>query len=210
MSKKDLIIIGASGHGKVVAEIAEKLKRYENIYFIDDNPSSINFHNYTVLGDSYRMEEFKENADFFVAIGDNEIRRAKYEYLIRERYSIAIIIDPTALISRSAEINQGTVVMPGAIVNASTKIGVGCIINTRVIVDHDCIVEDFSHASPGAVIAGTVKIGELVWVGANATILNNVKINRNTIVGAGAVVLSDIKVSGVYVGVPIKRVKEIK
>lgn len=208
--KNKLIIIGASGHGKVVAEIAERVNYYQDIYFIDDNYSAASFHKYNVLGDSNRMEEFKDFADFFVAIGNNETRKTKYQYLIEEKYSIATLIDPNAVVSTSAEIDRGTVVMPGVIINASTKIGVGCIINTKASIDHDCRIEDFSHVSPGVVIAGTVKIGESVWIGANATVVNNVRINRNTIVGAGAVVLSDILISGVYAGVPIKRIKEIK
>lgn len=205
MSKKDLIIIGASGHGKVVAEIAERINCYENIYFIDDYFIDANFQNYKILGDSTKMSEFKDNADFFVAIGDNEIRKGKYQYLIRKSYQISTLIDPNAVISKSAEIGQGTVVMPGTIINASTKIGMGCIINTKVSIDHDCQLNDFVHISPGATLAGNVSIEQNCWVGTGANIINNVKISENTIIGAGALIIKDIYMKGTYVGVPGRR-----
>lgn len=204
MSKKDLIIIGASGHGKVVAEIAELTGQYNNIYFMDDFSEKKIFHGYKNLGSAKRIDQYKNKADFFVAIGDNAVRRDKLDALIKEDYSIPTIIHPDAVISNTACIDKGTVVIAGAIINASSKIGIGCIINTKASIDHDCKLENYVHISPGVTVAGNVSIGEGCWIGAGGTISNNLTITEDTIVGAGALVVSNIYESGIYIGVPAK------
>lgn len=204
MSKMDLIIIGASGHGKVVAEIAELTGQYNHIYFMDDFSDKKTFHGYKNLGSAKRIVQHKDKADFFVAIGDNTVRKNKLGALIKEGYSISTIIHPNAIISNTAHIGKGTVVMAGVIVNASSKIGIGCIINTKSSIDHDCILKDYTHVSPGTTIAGNVSIGEGCWIGAGGTISNNLTITDGTIVGAGALVIRNISKNGVYIGVPTK------
>lgn len=200
----DLIIIGASGHGKVVAEIAELTGQYNHIYFMDDFSDKKTFHGYKNLGSAKRIVQHKDKADFFVAIGDNTVRKNKLGALIKEGYSISTIIHPNAIISNTAHIGKGTVVMAGVIVNASSKIGIGCIINTKSSIDHDCILKDYTHVSPGTTIAGNVSIGEGCWIGAGGTISNNLTITDGTIVGAGALVIRNISKNGVYIGVPTK------
>lgn len=207
MMKNNLIIIGASGHGKVVAEIAERVNCYECIYFIDDYSQEDSFNSYTILGDSTKIREFRDNAEFFVAIGDNDVRKSKYNYLIMEGCSIATLIDPNAIISNSASIGIGTVLMPGAIVNSGTTIGEGSIINTKVSIDHDCVIGAYNHLSPGTTLAGTVKTGENVWIGSGTTVINNITISHDIVIGAGALVIRDIYITGKYVGSPVKFLK---
>lgn len=206
MSKKDLIIIGASGHGKVVAEIAELTGQYNNIYFMDDFSEKKTFHGYKNLGTAKRIDQYKDKADFFVAIGDNAIRRDKLDALIKEAYSIPTIIHPNAVISNTASIGKGTVVMAGAIINASVKVEIGTIINTKASIDHDCKLEDYVHISPGVTIAGNVSIGEGCWIGAGSVIINNISVKKMTIIGAGATVVDQINHSGTYIGVPAKKI----
>ena len=208
MSKKDLIIIGASGHGKVVAEIAELTGQYNHIYFMDDFSEKKTFHGYKNLGSAKRIVQHKDEADFFVAIGDNSVRRDKLDALIKEDYNMATIIHPNAVISKSVHIGQGTVLMAGVIVNASSKIGRGCIINTKASIDHDCILKDYTHLSPGVTLAGSVIIGKQTWLGANSTATNNIKIASHCVIGAASLILNDIEDKGTYVGVPARRIKK--
>lgn len=209
MNNKNLIIIGASGHGKVIAEIASKLDRYSQILFYDDFTFKEKFHGYKMIKkneiDSYLLKD----TEFFVAIGDNEVRFHKLTEIKNANYKLATLIDPNAIVSKSAVIKAGSVIMPGAIINADVVIESGVIVNTGAKIDHESKIEIGSHISPGVVIAGNVNVGSLVWIGANATVINNVIINRNTIIGAGSVVISDVILPGTYVGVPIRKVKEI-
>lgn len=203
-----LMIIGASGHGKVVADIAEK-NGYDNIAFLDDNTAIKLCGKYTVIG---RCEDasLHKDADFVVAIGNAEIRRKVQTRLSENRLHIVSLLHPDAVVAESVTIGVGTVVMAGAVINPYVKIGHGCIINTCSSVDHDCIIGDFTHVSVGAHVAGTVSIGDHTWIGASATVSNNITICADCLIGAGAVVVRDINEPGTYVGVPAKRIKETK
>ena len=206
--KKELVIIGASGQGKVVADIALKLQKYEKIVFLDDNTETKDCMGIPVVGSSKDIEKYINEADVFVAIGNAKIRRKIMEELELKGATIPTLIHPKAVISEWVTIGAGTVLMAGAVVNANTVIGKGCIINTCSSVDHDCCLGDFVHIAVGAHIAGTVKIGNEVFVGAGVVIKNNVNVCENCVVGAGAAVVKDIGESGTYVGVPARRKKE--
>lgn len=195
---KQLVIIGASGHGKVVADIA-KLNGYEKIIFLDDNTAVKNCGKYEVVGTSGAVWEY--DCDIFVAIGNANIRQRIYEKLA-SRHKIPVLIHPNATIAEDVIIGAGTVVMAGAVINPGTSIGKGCIINTCSSVDHDCVVEDFVHVSVGAHVAGTVTIGNQTWIGAGAVVSNNVVICEDCMIGAGAVVIKNITEQGKYIGVP--------
>lgn len=205
-----LVILGASGHGKVAADIA-LLNGYESIVFLDDDTSKKTNGSYPVVG---TISEFirkieaqgSDGIDFdvFVAIGNNGIRMKITEKLTIEPVTL---IHPAAVIDHAAVIHSGSIVMAGAIVNADAFIGRGCIINTGASIDHDCILGDYVHISPGAHIAGTVKIGSKAWFGVGSCCVNNVNIAPGCIVGAGAAVIDNISESGTYVGCPAVRVK---
>lgn len=204
---KKLIIIGASGHGKVVADIAEQLHKYEEIVFLDDNDSLDKCMGYSVVGKSDRMEEYLSTADFFVAIGNAKTRKKVIKQLQERDASIATLIHPAAVIGSQVTIGEGTVVMAGSVINPDTRIGNGCIINTCASVDHDCQIDDYVHVAVGTHVCGTVNIGESTWIGAGATVKNNVNICSECMIGAGATVVKDIEDSGTYVGVPVERIK---
>lgn len=194
-----LIIVGASGHGKVVADIA-KLSGYRDIVFLDNNPEIKECAGYPVLGPDTMVKDLE--GDLFIAVGNAEIRR---QLMDREAgRSFPVLIHPSAVIAEGVKIGDGTVVMAGTVVNPDTKIGKGCIVNTSSSIDHDCVVEDFSHIAVGAHLCGTVHVGKGTWIGAGATVSNNVDICGNCMIGAGAVVVKDIKEPGTYVGVPAK------
>ena len=199
--KKRIIIIGASGHGKVVADIAAKT--YEEIYFLDDALMA-ECMGYPVVGKSTEYQKYINDSDFFVAIGNESIRERILENLKQDGANIATLIHPSAVVAQRVSIGMGSVIMAGAVVNPDTLIGKGCIINTCASIDHDGAIGDFVHISVGAHLAGTVDVGKNTFIGAGATIINNVNITENCIIGAGAVVINDILESGTYVGVPAK------
>ena len=192
-----LIIIGASGHGKVVADIAA-LNGYTDIVFLDDNETIKECAGCPIVGKT----DVIPMGDLFIAIGNCEVR-----YQLMNRYAdrfFPTLIHPNAVVAKSVTIGRGTVVMAGAVVNPFASIGEGCIINTCSSVDHDCIIGDCVHVAVGAHVCGTVSIGEKTWVGTGATISNNISICSDCIIGAGAVVLDNIITTGTYVGVPVR------
>ena len=201
-----LVIIGAGGHGKVIADIAEKLG-YTDIVFLDDDPTVESCGNYKVVGECKSALSYK-NADFIVAIGNAKIRRKIQSELIEMGLHIVSLIHPSAVIASNVKIGVGTVVVAGTVINPCTEIGQGCIINTCASVDHDCRLGDYVHVSVGAHVAGTVTIGDSTWVGAGATISNNIEIVDACMIGAGAVVIADISEPGTYIGVPAKKMEK--
>jgi sugar O-acyltransferase (sialic acid O-acetyltransferase NeuD family) len=201
-----LIIIGASGHGKVAADIAIKMNKWQNIAFLDDDATIKASMGLEVIGKTTDAFTYKDEADFFVAIGSNATREKIQERLIEEGLNLVSIIHPSAVIGTDVEIDIGTVAMAGVVINSSSRIGKGCIINTSCSLDHDTLLEDYVHISPGVNMAGTVKVGKGSWIGIGSVVNNNVNICSGCKVGAGAVVVKDITEPGTYVGVPVRRV----
>lgn len=198
-----LIIIGASGHGKVVADIAA-LNGYKDIVFLDNDPEIKACAGYPVLGPDTMISEL--DGDVFIAVGKSETRKKLME---RDKTrSFPALVHPSAVVAKSAEVGVGSVVMAGAVINPGAQIGKGCIINTSSSVDHDCMVGDYVHISVGAHLSGTVVVGTGTWIGTGAIVSNNVNICGGCMIGAGAVVIKDIDEPGTYVGVPAKQIKE--
>lgn len=189
-----LIIIGASGHGKVVADIAVK-NGYSDIVFLDDDDTIKTCAGFPVVGKT--SEAVDMSGDKIVAIGNNKIR----ERLSKDIKTVTLI-HPSAVISRRVEIGSGSVIMAGAVINSDANIGKNCIINTGATVDHDCVIGDTTHIAVGAHIAGACNIGQRVWIGAGSTVINNLIICDDAFVGAGAVVVKNLDKPGTYVGIP--------
>lgn len=204
--KNKLIIIGASGHGKVVADIAIKMNKWQSIAFLDDDESIKTSMGLEVIGTTADAFTYKDEADFFVAIGSNATREKIQEKLIEEGLNVVSLIHPSSVIGTEVEIGIGTAVMAGVVVNSSTRIGKGCIINTSASLDHDNVIEDYVHISPGVRAAGSVTVGKATWLGIGSVISNNINICSGCKLGAGAVVLKDITELGTYVGVPVKKI----
>ena len=200
-----LTILGASGHGKVVADIA-KLNGYDEIEFLDDDESLSCCGQYSVVGKCEKAEEIQN--DIFIAIGS-----VKYRKRFTERFStkhIPVLIHPDAVLAEDVVIGAGTVVMAGAVINPGTVIGKGCIVNTCASIDHDCEIGDYVHVAVGAHLCGTVLVGDDTWIGAGSTVSNNVNICGGCTIGAGAVVIKDIEEEGTYIGVPAKMIKILR
>lgn len=202
--KKSLVIIGASGHGKVVADIAEKQNRYDRIFFLDDDDTRTDCAGFPVVGTSGMVSQYLTDAELFVAIGNAQIRQRIQERLEQMGEVIPTLIHPNAVIGKDVSIGPGTVVMAGAVINPCAQIGKGCIINTCSSIDHDCRIGDYVHVAVGAHLCGTVVVGEGTWIGAGATVSNNLTVCGGCMIGAGAVVVNNIAEAGTYIGVPAK------
>lgn len=194
MNRK-VVIIGASGHGKVVADIVRS-SGDTVVGFLDDNQDA------DVLGNIAEFNKYLD-CEFVIAIGSAEIR----EKISHNKMKYYTAIHPSAIISPSATIGEGTVIMPYAVVNADAKIGKHCIINTSAVVEHDDVIEDFVHISVGAKLGGIVHVGKLTWVGIGSCVKQCINICDNCMIGAGSVVVKDITDSGTYCGVPATRMR---
>ncbi|MED3309463.1 acetyltransferase [Bacillus thuringiensis] len=204
--KEKLLIIGASGHGRVIADIALKMNKWQSIAFLDDNENVGSSMGIQIIDKSASISKYIDDYDFIVGIGNNVIREKIQRQLEAEEASIPVLVHPSAIIGEQVYLEAGTVVMAGAVINCCTKIGKGCIINTASTVDHDNVIEDYVHVSPGAHLAGTVKVGRGTWLGAGSVVSNNINITHSCKIGAGAVVIRDITESRTYVGVPVRRI----
>lgn len=201
---KKLIIIGAGGHGRVVADIAQKLNIYDSISFLDDGDVKESM-GIPVIDKVQAAREYIETSDIFVAIGNSKVRHEIMEKLLALGANIPTLIHPSSIIGSSVEIGVGSVVMAGTVINPCAKLGKGVILNTGSSIDHDCVIGDYCHIAVGVCVAGTVTLGDNVWLGAGATVKNNVTICADCTIGAGAVVVKDVSESGTYIGVPAKK-----
>ena len=201
MSKR-LMILGASGHGKVAADIALR-SGYDEILFLDDNPEIRECLGFPVVGGLADASGYA--GDFFVAIGNSVTRERLQNQLEAQGKAVVTLLHPSVIVGSGVTIGQGSIVMAGAVLNPCAVIGRGCIINTCASVDHDCRIGDFAHVSVGAHIAGTVTVGARTWIGVGAAVKNNISIAPDCMIGAGAVVVKNIKEAGTYIGIPARK-----
>jgi sugar O-acyltransferase (sialic acid O-acetyltransferase NeuD family) len=199
-----LIILGAGGHGAVVAEAALLSRGWDLVRFLDDNlEAGESVVGCSVIGRiSVWPELLGEDSHYFVAIGNNQRRDQILASIQQEGGTLANITHPSAVVSPSAVIEPGTVICGGAVINARTTVGRGAIVNTCASIDHDCTLGRSVHISPGAHLAGSVVIGNKTWVGIGAVIKDGISIGSNCIVGAGAAVVSDVNDGLTVIGVP--------
>jgi sugar O-acyltransferase (sialic acid O-acetyltransferase NeuD family) len=204
-----LLIVGAGGHGKVVADAARLMKRWDRLAFLDDRyPSISSVFGCPVLGTIPQAPEFIEDyPDLAVAIGDNETRINLISMLNKAGFVLPSIIHPSAVVSESVRLGAGSVVFAQAAVNVDATIGMGAIINTGATVDHDCVLGKGVHLSPGVHLAGGVNIGDFSWIGIGATVIQGITVGERVTVGAGAVVHQDVDNNVRVAGVPAKVLK---
>lgn len=205
--RNPLLIIGAGGHGKVILDIA-LLCGYPVLGFLDDALSGKETAGYPILGPVGTAYEYRDRAEFVLAIGSNPVREKLAGELAGDASGSicwATLIHPSAVVGTGAKIGAGSVVMANAVINPFAAIGRHCIINTGAVVEHDNVLADFVHLSPGAVLAGTVCVGERTQIGAGALVRNNLDICADCTIGIGAVVVKNIEEPGVYIGVPAER-----
>lgn len=189
-----MYLFGASGHGKVIKEIIEANGQQIEA-FVDDNPHLDELCGKPVL------HGVTDKSPMIVSIGVNHIRKKVVQKL---NCAFGVAIHPSAVVSPSAKIGEGTVVMAGAVINADAVIGKHCIINTGATVDHECVIGDYCHIAPNATLCGQVHVGEGTLMGVNSCAIPCVKIGSWCTIGAGAAVTNDIEDNLTMVGVPAK------
>lgn len=202
-----LLILGAGGHGKVVAEAAKSMQQWNEICFLDDKP--IENYPYKIIGDFASLEKWKTDfSQVVIALGDGKKRAYLLQRCEQQGFALATIIHSCACVSSSAIVGSGSVVFAQAVVNAGAVIGDGCIINSAAVIEHDCVIGNYTHISPNAALAGGVKVDEYSWVGIGSSVIELIVIGKNVIVGAGSVVIDNIQDNCMVVGVPAKVIKK--
>ncbi|MGF6148380.1 2,3,4,5-tetrahydropyridine-2,6-dicarboxylate N-acetyltransferase [Kingella potus] len=202
-----LVIIGAGGHGKVLAATALAAGRWAQIVFLDDGRAAGD----TVLGlpvlggtpllgtrltpDAYQAA---------VAVGDNAARQKLFGRLKTLGFTLPDIVHPSAVVAPYAALGGGCAVFAQAVIQPGSRIGEGCIVNTAATVDHDCTLGAFVHISPGAHLAGGTQVGAGSWIGIGACTRQQVRIGSGATVGAGAAVVGDIADGLTVAGVPAR------
>jgi sugar O-acyltransferase (sialic acid O-acetyltransferase NeuD family) len=206
---KRLIIIGAGGHGKVVADCAEATEYFSEIVFLDGlYPEVTKVEHWPVIGKGDDLSLLADaNSVFFVAIGNNQTRAKLMTAINNVAGEITTLIHPSAVISPYVTIGAGTLVCANVVINIASNIGQGCIINTSTSVDHDCEIDDFVHLAPGTKLAGTIHIGEYSFVGIGGVIIPSLAIGKHCILGAGSTLLEDLPDYSLAVGSPAKIIK---
>jgi sugar O-acyltransferase (sialic acid O-acetyltransferase NeuD family) len=200
--KQRLVILGAGGHGRVAADVAE-LHGYGHVEFADQQyPSLTKNLDWPIRGKTF--SDISPPFAGFIAIGSNVIRLAELNLLLKSNIECPTLIHPSACVSRYAIIDAGTIVMANAVINAGARLGRGVIANTGCTIDHDCNIGDGAHISPGANIAGGVKVGQLSWIGIGACIIENIEIGSNAIIAAGSVVVSTVEDNQRVYGAPAR------
>ncbi|MDF2542576.1 MAG: transferase [Herbinix sp.] len=209
----NIIIIGSSGHAKVVCDIIEKEGKYKISGLIDPfRQKGEETLEYKVLGKEEDLPELIKEHNLIggiIAIGDNYNRfkvANKINELVTDFHFITAI-HPNAIISNNVEIGEGTVIMGGVCVNSCCKIGKFCILNTNSSLDHDAIMSDFSSIAPGVSIGGYFKLGSFSAICIGASIIQHITVGMHTIVGAGSVVLNDIGDYKLAYGIPAHEIR---
>lgn len=210
--KKKLYLVGGGGHCKSVIDVVQSTDDYQIAGIVDKaalvDTSVVGIR--VVATDEDLAALAGDNPSFLVTVGfiqSPQVRNRLFGYLQQLGAEMATVVSTQAVVSRYAQIGEGTVVMNGAQVNAAAIIGRNVIVNSKALVEHDAIVEDHCHISTGAIVNGECRVGASVFVGSNAVLAHGVSVVAGAIIGAGSVVVSDITVPGVYVGNPARKIR---
>ena len=199
--KKPVAVVGYSGHSYVIIDILLSAGRIVTAYcdaeHKDKNPYHLNY-----LGKENEVINSLKAFDYFIGVGHNGIRKKIYTQLAEHLGKPVNAIHPNAVVSASVEMNHGIMISANATINPLVTLGQGVICNTSCSIDHECVIEEFAHIAPGAVLCGNVKIGAGTFVGANAVIKQGIIVGKNVTIGAGTVVIRDIPDNMMVVGNP--------
>ncbi|KAB7707375.1 acetyltransferase [Bacillus aerolatus] len=204
---KPIAVIGEGGHSKVVQDTIQAMGEYQLIALLDDKYTEPSKEGKVILAPvSYAFElmQIETKVQLVIAIGNNRVRKQIAERLAAQNARFAVLIHPTAVLSPSAVIKEGTVVMPNTVINADAEIGRHVIINTSAVIEHDNFVGDYAHVSPGAILTGNVTVGEGTQIGAGATVIPGNRIGQWSMIGAGSTVITNIADEVTAVGAPAR------
>ncbi|UOK56381.1 acetyltransferase [Bacillus sp. OVS6] len=208
-----IVIIGQGGHSKVIRDIISSTVEHKIVGYLDDK-----FNEFAITDNEFNgpissakiILEYDLHIKFIIAIGENKTREIIFKKLHLSNDYYVTLIHQSAVISPSAKIGSGTVIMANTIINADANIGHHTIINSGSIIEHDNKIGHFVHVSPSSTLTGAVKVEDGVHIGAGATIIPNINIGKWSIIGAGASVINDIPANSTAVGVPAKLIKMLE
>jgi sugar O-acyltransferase (sialic acid O-acetyltransferase NeuD family) len=212
MRSKRMMIVGAGGHGLVVADLCDLLGDWHEIVFLDDRfPEIATCGDWRVVGKISAMAAAVAGGSAFaLGIGSNNVRMRLFDIFRDQGANFPVLIHPSAAVSKRSRIGAGSVVLATAAINTDVEIGAGAIINTGASVDHECHLEDGVHICPGARLAGAVRVGSLAMIGIGSCVKQGVTIGAGVVVGAGAAVVADIPTGVVVAGVPARRLGQFE
>ncbi len=210
---KNILIIGASGHAKVVIDIIERQSTYKIFGLIDSfKDVGTSLFGYNILGTENDIPNLIKKHDIYggiIAIGDNW-KRSQLVHKIEKltsNFKFIIAIHPNAVIGKQVVIEEGSVIVAGVVINCDAKIGKHCIVNTKTSIGHDCNVKEFSSIAPGVTLGGHVIIENHTAISLGANLIGNIHIGEHTVIGAGSLVLNNIEAYKVAYGVPAKPIR---
>ena len=198
-----IVVIGAGGHGKVVLDAIFAAGSHVVAGIVDDNHQLAGMRLFD-LPIVNSIEELNDVEGCIIAIGDNMIRREKYDLYLQAGYAPVTVIHPSAVISPWAEIGKGTVVMANAVINPDASIGDNAVLYTSCTIDHECRISDHAYISPGCNVCGQANVRTGAMLGAGAVVLPGISIGEWSVVGAGAVVTKDVADNVTVAGVPAR------
>lgn len=212
--KPRVVIVGSGGHGHVMLDVLLRQDLAEVVGFLDDREELVGTATRAgvkIVGttDWGRLAIGTAEA-FVVAIGNNKVRRSKFEAAVEAGLRPWSALHPSAVIAASAELGEGVQVVGGVVVNPFAEVGCDVILNTGCTVDHDCRIGDHAFLGPGVHLGGAVEVGEMAFVGMGAVILPEMTVGEGAVVGAGAVVTKDVEPWTMVVGVPVRCVREVE
>jgi len=202
---KKLALLGAGGHGKVVADLAQ-LSGWESVTFFDDSYPERQINGaWPIQGTTQDLLHTLNHFDgVLVSVGDCAVRLNLYMALKESEAPLVSITHPNAVISSYAKIGLGCVIMAGAVINFGATIGDACIVNTGATIDHDCQLANAVHICPGVNLSGEVSIAQASWVGVGSAIRQRIQIGSRVLIGAGSVVVNDVADNLTVAGSPAK------
>lgn len=201
---RNLLILGAGGHGHVVADAA-RAAGFGKIGLLDDRKAESRYSQFPVVG---RFADLPKLAGEWqcgiAAVGNNSLRRKLLAALLEAGYEVPAVVHPSSVLSPDAELGRGLFAAAGTVINIGVKLGDGVIVNTGATVDHDCRIGDGVHISPGAHLAGNVDVLIDAWIGIGASVRNGVTIGARAVVGAGSAVIGNVAEDVTVGGVPAR------
>ncbi|MHC4593558.1 MAG: acetyltransferase [Planctomycetota bacterium] len=211
--KENIILVGGGGHCKSCIDVIEAESKFKVTGIVDkEEKRGQKVSGYEIIACDEDLPELVKDCKYFlITIGEikgADKRAEKFEYLKRLGATFPTIVSPSAYVSMSASVDEGTIIMHRALVNTGAAIGKNCIVNTGAIIEHDVRIGNHCNISTGVVVNGECSVGERTFIGSNSTTLNNITVAKSTIIGTGSSVIKSINVSGTYVGNPASELGE--